>query len=191
MLPESRLAGNGLADAAVANRSRQFHANLVFTVTPPAGATSGFNFTAAARLLTGGGSYADVLLTGSAAVGNQQQGPVITALRFAVDKRKTGGFTPEVEEGGPVPLPIGPDGSPGWLLPSKQLTLDVFVDHSVVEAYAMDGLGRVTSRVYPADESAAWGLAAYGSAAPGGTLGLASADAWAMDNAWTGQPPLC
>lgn len=190
LLPESRLPADGLA----ANRSRQFHARLAYKVSPPAGGI--FNFTTVARLLTGQGSHVDVLLQGAAAPTGQGQGAtVINALRVAVDKRNTGGFTPQVEEGGPVPLPITDDNSAGqpsgWLMPATLLTLDLFVDHSLVEVYAMDGLARVTSRFYPADETVSWGLAAYGSAGPGGTVSLAAADVWAMDNAWSGQAPLC
>jgi hypothetical protein len=186
LLPEARVAADGLA----ANRSRQFHARLAFKVSPPAGGT--FNFTSAARLLTGGGSHVDILLQGATAV-TGQEGAVISSLRVAVDKRNTGGFTPQVEEGGPVPLPIKDDNRAvsGWQLPATQLMLDMFVDHSLVEVYAMDGLARVTSRIYPADESVSWGLAAYGSAGPGATVSLAAADVWAMDNAWAGQAPLC
>ena len=143
----------------------------------------------------------DVVLQGAAipSIQQQQQGQaaaaVISTLRVAVDKRSTGGFTPQVEEGGPVPLPVDAEGDrstpSGWLLPDKQVVLDVFVDHSLIEVYAMDGLARVTSRIYPADETVSWGLAAYGSAMPRAGVRLAAADIWSMDNAWTGQPPLC
>jgi hypothetical protein len=184
--------------------ARQFHARLAFTVTPPpAGTAAGggaggpWNFTAGVRLLTGPSSYADVLLEGTAAApapgvgGAQQPAPVVlTALRVAVDKRRTGGFTPAGVEGGPVPLP--PPGARGaWVLPGKELTLDLFVDHSIVEVYALGGLGRVTSRIYPSDESTAWGLAAFGAASRGAGAALAGAQAWSLNNAWAGQPTLC
>lgn len=189
LFPESSLPSDGLA----ANRSRQFHARLAFTISPPAGGS--FNFTSAARLFTGGGTHVDVLLQGAASPnGPGQAAAIINALRVAVDKNNTGGFTPQVQEGGPVPLPVKEDNgtsASGWLLPQTQLTLDVFVDHSLVEVYAMDGLGRVSSRIYPADETVSWGLAAFGSAAPGGMVSLSAADVWAMDNAWAGQETLC
>lgn len=136
----------------------------------------------------------DVLLQGAAAPNGPGQAAIINALHVAVDKSNTGGFTPQVQEAGPVPLPVKEDNgtsASGWLLPRAQLMLDLFVDHSLVEVYAMDGLGRVSSRIYPADETVSWGLAAFGSAAPGGMVSLSAADVWAMDNAWAGQETLC
>lgn len=174
-----------------------------------------------ARLLTGVGSYVDILLQGAAAgpgpkqeqassSQQQQNAAAINSLRIAVDKRKAGGFTQSIVEGGPVPLPgaflaaansansTTPSTAPGaagetaqWFLPGKTLTLDVFVDHNILEVYALDGLGRVTSRVYPADEGIAWGLAVFGVLPGGGTAALKSAEVWSMDNAWVGSSPLC
>jgi hypothetical protein len=209
-MPPSPLAGSANASA------RQFHARLAFTVPPPQAGGGAFNFTVGARLLTGPSSWVDVLLEGAAAPARaaaarpppppqqqqqqqqqqrqqqQQQQPggaaaALTSLRVAVDKRHTGGFTPAAVEGGAVPLPAG-----GWALPGRELALDLWLDHSVLEVYAMGGLARVTSRIYPSDESTSWGLAAFGAAAPRGAgLALASAQAWALANAWAGQPALC
>jgi hypothetical protein len=39
--------------------------------------------------------------------------------------------------------------------------LDTQVDHGVIEAFAMKGLGRVTSRIYPAGDDVAWGVSAW------------------------------
>ena len=41
------------------------------------------------------------------------------------------------------------------------LDLAVWVDHSVVEAYALGGHGRVTSRIYPLESDVAWGVLAW------------------------------
>jgi len=196
--------------------ARQFHAQLAFAVQPPAAlqrnsgaSNSTFNFTVGVRLLTGGSSHVDITLQGSAAAAaaaaaaadaqQQKQEVVITALRVAVDKTRTGGYTPGVVEGGPVPLPVvartSKQPAAAWELPEKLLTLDVFVDHSILEVYAMQGLGRVTSRIYPADELGGWGLAAFGVvtgvAAGGGSVLLKSADIWSLNNSWADQPPLC
>ena len=189
LLSESRIPATGGPSAAAANRSRQFHAQLAFTLAPPParGAAGAFNFTVGARVLMGGsGDHADVTLEGTAA---GSSGPAqISALRVTVDKRRVGGFTPRDVQGGRVPLPVPP--AAAWLLPDKVLTLDHYVDHNIIEVYALGGLGRVTSRVYPADDGSGWGLAAFGSTS--GANGVAvDADVWSMDNSWAGQPHLC
>ncbi|KAI8462298.1 MAG: glycosyl hydrolase [Monoraphidium minutum] len=199
LLPEARLPPPAAAAAAGggnATRARQLEARLAFAVAPGGGGAA--NFSVGLRLLVGGGSYVDIRLDGAAAApGSTPRGaPAVTALRVAVDKARAGGFTPAAAEGGPVPLPApGAAGAAGggaaWALPSKLLTLDVYVDHSVVEVYAMGGLARVTSRIYPADEAVAWGLAAFGAASGGGAAALRSAEVWSLDNAFAGQPPLC
>lgn len=56
-------------------------------------------------------------------------------------------------EGGPVPLPQQSAAQP--------LSLSLWVDHSVLEVFALQGLARVTSRIYPSDDSAAWGVEAW------------------------------
>lgn len=199
--PKSQAAGAPPAAAAAASdpRARQFEARLAFNISPPAGGAGAaragrFNFTAGARLLLGGASYADVLLRGTAeagVAGAPQQWMRVTGLSVVVDKTHAGGFTPAALEGGPVPLPAG--NSRGWWLPGQALALDLWVDHNLLEVYAMGGLARVTSRIYPADGRSAWGLAALGSAVPAGAgvVKLARADVWSLDNAFAGQPPLC
>ena len=181
---------------------------------PPAGRA---NFTVGARLLLGQSSHVDIVLQGvadAAAAGTPQTGQQeqpqgqqqqqqrwmrVVNLSVAVDKTQAGGFTPAVTENGPVPLPVvlpvgsaSSGGSADWWLPGRPLTLDVFVDHSVVEVYAMRGLARVTSRIYPADETSSWGLGVMGSVSGAGMAMLGSAELWSLDNAWaTTQPPLC
>ena len=41
------------------------------------------------------------------------------------------------------------------------LNLAVWVDHSVIEVFAMGGHGRVTSRIYPLTSASAWGVSAW------------------------------
>jgi hypothetical protein len=73
-------------------------------------------------------------------------------------------------EGGPVPLPVGTNSA--WSLPDQQLGLSIWVDHTVLEVYAMRGLARVTSRVYPEDNTADFGVAVFGGGASSGSGGL-------------------
>ena len=46
--------------------------------------------------------------------------------------------------------------------------------------YALEGRGRVTSKVYPTDFETEWGMALFASP-PGAT---AAADVWAMTSIW-------
>jgi beta-fructofuranosidase len=76
------------------------------------------------------------------------------------------------------------------------LALHVFVDHSILEAYAADGLAVTTARIYPAAAAARRGTAADGNAAAGsnasdwGVAVFGSADAradvrvWELSAAW-------
>jgi hypothetical protein len=103
--------------------------------------------------------------------------PVVDLLEIVVDRTCSGGVSSPVEQGGPVDLPAGgyparlpPDdsldgggGSEGYGSATSLLPLDlaVWVDHSVIEAYALGGHGRVTSRIYPLDSHVAWGVIAW------------------------------
>jgi sucrose-6-phosphate hydrolase SacC (GH32 family) len=59
--------------------------------------------------------------------------------------------------------------------------LRVFVDHSIVEAFANDGLGRLTARVYPSDPDAEH-VAVY---AVGGAVTLINATVWRLASIWS------
>lgn len=139
-----------------------------------------------------GGDFVDIVLEGSSAGESSSSDgqALISSLRVSVDKRRVGGFTPKDVEGGSVPRPVPP--AAPWRLAAKVLTLDVYVDHNIIEVYAMGGLARVTSRVYPEDDGSGWGLAAFGSTSGVGRSNITlDADVWSMDNAWTGLPRLC
>jgi hypothetical protein len=90
--------------------------------------------------------------------------------------------------------------SQAWLVPQQPLGLSVFVDHSVIEVYALGGLARVSSRIYPEGDDMAWGLAVWSnppSLAVSGSGGsgegawdvVMNATVWEMQNAWL--PPNC
>ena len=70
----------------------------------------------------------------------------------------------------------------------RNLTLVVYVDHSVVEAYAQLGRGVATTRTYPTDD--ALGVSVYctrtGAAQTGSAAGatLLALEVWQMDEIW-------
>lgn len=189
LLPESSTAAG--APAARSGAARQFHARLQFSVAPKQGANA-LNFTVGARLLVGGGGRVDFTLTGTAggvpaaAAGGELP---LSSLRLDVDRSAAGGMTPRVSEGGAVPLPVG--NASAWVLPATALVLDLFVDHSVVEAYALQGLGRATARVYPAVDGVAWGLAVFGAVSGPADARLERGEVWSLGNAFAGQESLC
>jgi hypothetical protein len=160
------------------------------------------------RILTGSGTYTDVCLRGllvdlpaaAAGVAGQQGAASATAAAAAIGNlsvwvdRTHAGNTSNTTwiEGGPVPLPV--NASQAWTVPQQPLGLSVFVDHSVIEVYALGGLARVSSRIYPEGDDVAWGLQVLSSPprlAVGGSGGggaawdvLVDASVWEMHNAW-------
>ncbi|GBF98641.1 hypothetical protein Rsub_10830 [Raphidocelis subcapitata] len=180
------------APAARGGAARQFHARLEFSVAPKPGAGA-LNFTVGARLLTGGGSRVDFTLSGTAggALPAARDGELpLSWLRLDVDRSAAAGMTARASEGGAVPLPL-PGADAAWVLPRQRLVLDLFVDHSLVEAYALQGLGRATTRIYPSADGTAWGLAVFGGASGPAAVRLERGEAWSMGNAFAGQDPLC
>eukprot|EP00879_Flechtneria_rotunda_P005979 GHRR01006287.1.p1 GENE.GHRR01006287.1~~GHRR01006287.1.p1 ORF type:complete len:494 (+),score=170.52 GHRR01006287.1:2730-4211(+) len=174
--------------------ARQFEVQLNFTVNP-SGTTAGNDrnatsnsssnapvaFAVGVRILTGNNTYTEVFMNGTAVEGSQSGSNStggaaawsIRKLYIWVDRTNAGGATnTSYTEGGPVPLPVTDN---AWQLPEQQLGLSVWVDHSVIEAFAMGGLARVTSRVYPAGDDVAWGLAAWALPPSSGTAGSIAA----------------
>lgn len=171
--------------------ARQFEVQLNFTLHPvaPAGPPSTVSnsnssnviddgvqqepqqpgvFRFGLRILTGGGSYTDVYLNGtlaelSSATGRSDEAcscgvGAIADLAVWVDRSNAGPATNTTfMEGGPVPLPV----DSVLRVPDAKLGLSVWIDHSVIEVYALGGLARVSSRIYPDDDNAAWGLAVW------------------------------
>lgn len=68
----------------------------------------------------------------------------------------------------------------------RNLTLSVYVDHSIVEAYAQHGRGVATTRTYPTDD--ALGVSVFCANAPQGSgvhgATLLALDVWRMDEIW-------
>ena len=74
----------------------------------------------------------------------------------------------------------------------KNITLRCFVDHSVVEAYGMDGRAAISARTYPSD--AAVGVGVFATATPTAetetttttttTVTLLELEAYEMDTIW-------
>jgi hypothetical protein len=159
-------------------------------------------FTVGLRVLTGIGTYTDVYLQGLLKEAQAGAGgaAVVSNLSVWVDKTHAGNSSNTTfMEGGPVPLPVNE--SDAWVVPQQPLGLSVFVDHSVVEVYALGGLARVSSRIYPEADDVAWGMSVWSkppALAVGGDNGqggspawdvLMNATLWEMQNAWL--PPNC
>lgn len=134
---------------------------------------SASEFAAGVRLELGSSRYVDVFLKGAVtSLAPASPGYAVTSLEMWVDKRQAGGATNTTYvEGGPVPVPPAPSpsfagdadgGDAGaWIAPDTPLTLSLWVDHGVLEAFAMRGLARVTSRIYPDGDDVAWGASAW------------------------------
>lgn len=181
--------------------ARQFEVQANFTLSPAGNGTAAKTttnatfrtahklegtegFAVGVRIEFGGGRYADAMLHGTI------KDATIDSLSLWFDKRQAGGETNTTYiEHGPVPLPVDPDKA--WKVPDTPLQLSVWVDHGVIEIFAMQGLGSLTSRVYPEDDSSAWGASAY--AIPlesdDGYNAQLDAKVWEMQSAWL--PPNC
>jgi hypothetical protein len=111
----------------------------------------------------------------------------ISSLSVWFDRSQAGaGTNTTFMEGGPVPLPADQDKA--WLAPDTSLKLSVWVDHGVVEIFAMKGLARLTSRLYPEDDSVAWGVSTW-AILPEPTAGLTADRAAAAKAAEALRPP--
>lgn len=109
---------------------------------------------------------------------------VIQELYIVVDRSHTGGMTITEPNGGPVTLP-----SKYRVTTVTPLTLSVFIDHSIIEAFAQGGRGRVASRVYPMDATSSWGLGLIAGGTPEGVTWNVEAKVWDISNMWL--DPIC
>jgi hypothetical protein len=161
--------------------ARQFEVQASFILLPPANRSTDSKVIAEAgkrrgdssivkqpdefafgvRIELGNGKFADAYLKGTVrSLAPQSPAYAISSLQVWFDKSQAGGDTNTTFlEGGPVPLPV--DSNKPWKAPDTALQLSVWVDHGVVEIYAMKGLARVTSRLYPDDDSVAWGVSVW------------------------------
>jgi sucrose-6-phosphate hydrolase SacC (GH32 family) len=80
--------------------------------------------------------------------------------------------------GGRLKFPMKPS--------DRNVTLRMFVDHSVIESYAQGGRAVVTQRGYPTDD--ALGVA-VGTASRGGSVGITvlALDVWEIDTIWVNK----
>ena len=101
--------------------------------------------------------------------------------RIYVDRSKAGRYTNTTLEGGPILLPSG-----GLL--ASELVLNVFLDHSLIEVFALGGRGRISSRVYAEDIlRPKWELSLFGATAGGERVAVA-AQVWSMRDCWLKDP---
>lgn len=140
------------------------------------GSSGALQFSVGATIDTGHSNRAVVTLTGSAAADSAGQWVVLAADMW-VDTSRVGGATQAGLWGGPVPLP--PAG-----LPASDLQLRVFVDHSLVEAYALGGRQRTTVRMYPLDVGVSWGVALFSHVGGAGARAGANATVWELGSCW-------
>lgn len=136
-----------------------------------------------ARVRAGNGTFTDIILSGTVALVDEKslrdpahvskhphraasRVPAFKSLTVAVHRNASGGMTSPVTQRGAVPLP-----QQG--LHAQDINLTVYVDRSVWEVYALDGLAVVTTRVYPLP------FAAPASAGVGGAMvGDAELGSW-------------
>lgn len=106
-------------------------------------------------LLPGRTGEACIRATGTWVPDANGQGGRIMSAAVYVDTRNAGGATQAVLQGGGVVLP--PDG-----IPLEDLELRVFIDHSILETYALRGRSCITTRIYPLTQAnEGWGLSAF------------------------------
>lgn len=136
-------------------------------------------FAVGVRIELGNGRFADAFLRGSVT-----KDSTISSLSLWFDKSQAGGGTNTTfMEGGAVPLPA--DAAKAWKVSQDPLQLSVWVDHGVVEIFAMKGLGRLTSRIYPDDDSIAWGASAWAIPPESGSWSAQlDSEVWEMKSAW-------
>lgn len=172
----SRSAGSG---NGTAGSSTQAGLRDTFKLQAPG------DFAVGVRLDFGSSQYADVYLRGTVEGGTSE----LTNLSLWFDRSQAGTQTnTSWIEGGPVPLPV--DASKAWRVSQEPLRLSVWVDHGVVEIFGMQGLGRLTSRVYPEGDGIAWGASAWVIPPESGGWGAElDAQAWEVLSAWL--PPSC
>lgn len=198
LVPVSSVPGfsKGSKLSAATVTARQFEVQAAFTLLPPGSSSTGSKvskesgrrstgsgivqqpdeFALGVRVELGGGKFADAYIKGTVrSLAPQSPAYAISSLSVWFDRSQAGaGTNTTFLEGGPVPLPVG-DQDKAWTAPDTPLELSVWVDHGVVEIFAMQGLARLTSRLYPEDDSVAWGVSAW-AVPPEPTAGSASVD---------------
>jgi hypothetical protein len=207
-IPVAKHGSSSLKLLAANVTARQFEVQATLTLLPP-GASSTSNqvtaetgqrrtannivqqpdeFAFGVRIELGGGKYADAYIKGTVrSLAPQSPAYAINSLSLRFDRGQAGsGTNTTFMEGGPVPLPV--DADKAWKAPDNPLQLSVWIDHGVVEVFAMQGLARLTSRIYPEDDSVAWGVSAW-AIPPEPTGGLVADRAAAARAAETLRPP--
>ncbi|CAL8464935.1 g4470 [Coccomyxa elongata] len=153
---------------------RQIEVQIAFA--PAANMSQGGQqpFSVGIQISTGQGTSTLITVNGTAAATTNGTLQIAQAGVY-VDRSKSGAYTNATTQGRLVPLPASG-------LPAAEVSLRVFVDRSLLEVFALDGRGRVTSRIYPMGTDNSWGVS------PFGTFGAAPATAnvtvWEMGPAF-------
>lgn len=166
LLAASRDVGNS-------NGTQQFEALVTFALD--AGQSSNaaeLNYNVGIALTTGAAEHTVIRAAGTWTPPRDGQGGRVLSAAVYVDTRNSGGATQAELQGGIVPLP--PQG-----IAVEQLQLRVFVDHSIVETYALDGRACITTRIYPLTPYSNWGLSVF---AADGVPATTNCTLWSLES---------
>lgn len=138
-----------------ANSTKQFEAIVAFALDAGhnANATE-LNYNVGIALTTAAAEHTVIRAAGTWVPPRDGQGGRVLSAAVYVDTRNAGGATQAGLQGGIVPLP--PQG-----IAVAELQLRVFVDHSILETYALDGRACITTRMYPLTPYSSWGLSVF------------------------------
>lgn len=196
LVPEQQLSGNMTNGTA-----RQYEVQMNFTVNFSSQANltqTSIPFLVGARVTTGNGTYTDVYLNGTLRPADVQQAlamlnmstndntaevarsgaAVVDSLYLVVDRSHAGGMTIPEPNGGIVTVPAA-----YRVTMATPLSLSLFIDHSVLEAFAQWGRGRAAARIYPL-ASSTWGVGVISGGTPQRVTWEVDAAVWDLNNMW-------
>ncbi|KAK9814046.1 hypothetical protein WJX73_010187 [Symbiochloris irregularis] len=123
-------------------------------------------------LVLDGGNATRTLIGMNGSVALHDGAHVVMQAEVYVDRTRSGPLTNTTLEGGSIPLPPGG-------LPTEKLALQVLIDRSIVEVFALGGRGRIASRVYHVSDED-WSLSVFGQG-----VAAAHINAWTLGNAFS------
>lgn len=159
---------------AVGEGTRQFEALVSFALDAGQDSNANeLNYNVGIALTTGAAEHTVIRAAGTWVPPRDGQGGRILSAAVYVDTRNAGGATKAGLQGGIVPLPAKG-------IAVEELQLRVFVDHSIVETYALQGRACITTRIYPLAPYASWGVSVF---AADGVAATTNCTLWSLDGA--------